>query len=51
MDFLIVFWIICGIITSYIYQFKGRSVLYGLLVGVVLGPLGIYASVRSKRRR
>ena len=48
---LLCLWTICGIIAAYIYQNKGRPVLYGCLVGFGLGPLGIvYAAVRSTRQ-
>jgi hypothetical protein len=35
------FWIICGLITGYIYRQRGRSEVAGCLGGFLLGPIGI----------
>jgi ribosomal protein L32 len=39
--YCVVFWIICGLITGFIYRQRGRSELAGCLGGFLLGPIGI----------
>lgn len=38
---VIVFWVICGLISGYLYRNRGKSEGTGFLLGVLLGPLGI----------
>ena len=49
--YIILFWVICGLIAGYLYRQKGRSLLIGCIGGVILGPLGILlASVTPPNR-
>jgi len=41
MDVAFVLWFICGVISAVIASKNGRSILFGLFVGLGLGPLGI----------
>jgi len=44
---ILVFWVICGLITAYMYRNKGRSEAAGCIGGFLLGPLGIILALIS----
>jgi hypothetical protein len=38
---IIGFWLLCALITTDMYRNKGHSTAFGVLVGLMLGPVGI----------
>ena len=46
---LIVFWILCGFVTSLIFGNKGRNAIGGFLLGALLGPFGILIALVSSK--
>jgi hypothetical protein len=48
---IFVFWVICGLITAYIYKQKGRSEGLGCIGGFLLGPIGIILALISSADR
>jgi hypothetical protein len=43
--FCIGLWLISTLLTIQIYQQRGHSVGFGILVGVLLGPLGVVVAL------
>jgi len=41
METLLIFWLLCGIISSTVLSNKGRGACGGFLLGMLLGPIGI----------
>jgi hypothetical protein len=41
MEFLLVFWLLFGIVTAVVMQNKGRSGCGGFALGFLLGPIGL----------
>jgi hypothetical protein len=48
---ILVFWVISGLITAYIYKNKGRSEATGCIGGFLLGPIGIILALISSPDR
>lgn len=48
---LLIFWVICGLITAYIYKKKGRSEATGCIGGFLLGPIGIILALVTSEDR
>ncbi len=41
-------WVLCAIVTGYIYAGKQRSWLIGGIAGLVLGPLGVLLALLTR---
>ena len=50
-DALIVAVIVCTMLTSLVCYWKGRSPVFGLVLGLVLGPLGLLCALIIPRIR
>ena len=50
MEIIVAIWLICGIIAAIIGQKKGEGCA-AFILGVLLGPIGILATVASKGNR